>query len=126
MYGVNEPMVPKNIKSLQSRSRQLHARFKDKNTILVESASEDDASHEVKVYFEPDGVVHARCNCEWAQHSGVACTHVMAALEFLAAYKNRRLSFWGNEDEARRQKHRVFFLKGNTDNSGVWITSRAG
>lgn len=119
-------MKPKNIKSLQARSRQLKSWRKDKNTIIVQSASADDTEHAVKIRFGADGIIYAQCDCEWARHQGLACSHVMAALEFLAGSKNRRLSFWSSEDEARRQKRRVFFLKGRSDNTGVWITSRAG
>jgi hypothetical protein len=52
----------------------------------------------------------------------------MAALEFLASSKGRKLSFWSTLEEAKRQKHRVFFLtaSGKRGEDGVWITSRAG
>jgi hypothetical protein len=53
----------------------------------------------------------------------------MAALEYLAGMKERTLSFWPTQADARRQKQRVFYLTGshqNTDTEGVWITSRTG
>jgi hypothetical protein len=53
----------------------------------------------------------------------------MAALEYLASKKNRRLSFWTSQADARRQKQRVFYLSAggqDPDDEGVWITSRAG
>jgi len=49
----------------------------------------------------------------------------MAALEHLAARKGRRLSFWLSEDDARRQKRRVFFMPDKRQKNGVWITSRS-
>jgi hypothetical protein len=118
-------MIPKNIKSLQAQSRQLQARLVDKNTLVVESVSNPQASHIVTVQFAPDGEIHARCTCPWALHNGIACSHVMAALDHLAALKARKLSFWSSHDEARRQKHRTFSLKGSK-NEAIWITSRPG
>jgi hypothetical protein len=54
----------------------------------------------------------------------VGCTHVLAALEALAARRGRVLSFWENREAARRQKRRTFYLPGR-DDDGIWITSRA-
>jgi hypothetical protein len=123
-------MKPKNIKILQSQSRNLQARQVDRHTLAVQSASNALANHIVTVEFGPDQTVRARCTCQWALNRGVACTHVMAALEYLASRKNRTLSFWSTQAEAERQKHRVFYLAGETNDdereSGVWITSRAG
>lgn len=51
----------------------------------------------------------------------------MAALETLAASKGRTLSYWLTEDQARRQRHRRFFLTRAGERQqveGVWITSR--
>ena len=119
-------MKPKHIKQLQRQSRKLRARRVDRNTIAVESTTNPLASHIVTVRFGSNGSVHARCTCPWAQNRGVACSHVMAALEYLAERKQRTLSFWETEREARRQKQRVFFLSGGGIKSedGVWITSR--
>jgi hypothetical protein len=122
-------MKPKNIKQLQAQSRQLEARRVDKHTLAVQSASNALANHIVTVEFYPDNTIHARCTCEWALNRGIACTHVMAALEYLAGMKERTLSFWPTQADARRQKQRVFYLTGshqNTDTEGVWITSRTG
>lgn len=118
-------MIPKNIKHLQSHSRNLRARLVDKHTVVVESISNPNVSHVVTVRFGAQGDIHARCTCPWAIHRGVACTHVMAALEYLASLKQRTLSFWPSEAQARRQKQRVFYLV-DEDDEGVWITSRAG
>ncbi len=121
-------MKPTNIKRLQSRSRRLRARRVDRQTLVVESASNPAANHVVTVRFYPDGTLRARCTCPWALNRGIACVHVMAALEYLAARKGRTLSFWPSHSDAARQKHRVFYLHGangtNGDNGGVWITSR--
>ena len=121
-------MKPKNIKQIQAQSRQLRARRVDRHTLAVQSTSNPHANHIVTVEFHQDGTLHARCTCQWALNRGIACAHVMAALEYLASFKNRTLSFWGTQAEARRQKHRVFYLSGGSDDedTGVWITSRAG
>ncbi len=125
-------MKPKNIKQLQAQSRQLRASRVDRHTLAVQSMSNDAANHIVTVEFDPDGTIRARCTCEWALNRGIACTHVMAALEYLASMKNRTLSFWSTQEEARRQKQRVFYLASSRrirtpdDDNGVWITSRTG
>lgn len=118
-------MKPKNIKRLQRESRKLLARRVDRHTVAVASASNPVANHIVTVHFHRDGTIHARCTCPWAQNRGIACSHVMAALEYLAERKRRTLSFWDNEHDARRQKQRVFHLYGGKNPAdGVWITSR--
>lgn len=123
-------MKPTNIKQLQAQSRRMQARRVDRHTLAVQSTSNPNANHIVTVEFHEDDTIHARCTCPWAINRGIACTHVMAALEYLAAKKNRTLSFWTSETEARRQKHRVFYLTHNDEDDdqdeGVWITSRAG
>ena len=53
----------------------------------------------------------------------------MAALEYLASLKDRTLSFWPTQNDARRQKQRTFYLSGGRNDDGqrgVWITSRNG
>jgi hypothetical protein len=119
-------MIPKQIKKIQARSRDLKVMPINPRTFVVESRSDEFNNHVVEVQFEPDGEVITRCTCEWAQYHGVACAHVMAALEHLAARKGRRLSFWLTQDDARRQKHRIFYMTNGEDDDGVWITSRAG
>lgn len=118
-------MKPTNIKRLQSQSRKLRARRVDQNTLAVDSVSNPLASHIVTIHFMPNDVVHARCTCPWALNHGVGCSHVMAALDFLASRKGRTLSFWTSPEDARRQKQRVFYLQGTGQREdGVWITSR--
>ena len=122
-------MKPKNIKQLQAQSRDLTTRRVDKHTLAVQSASNALANHIVTVEFCDDHTVQARCTCEWALNRGIACTHVMAALEYLAGMKARTLSFWPTKEDARRQKQRVFYLTGgfaSDDDNGIWITSRTG
>ncbi len=121
-------MRPKHIKQLQTQSRQLTVRRVDHHTFVVESVSNPNANHIVTVRFDKDGTVRARCTCPWAINRGVACTHVMAALEYLASRKGRTLSFWLSDEDAYRQKHRIFYLAGGSrdvGDSGVWITSRS-
>jgi len=119
-------MKPKHIKELQDKARDLRARVVHKNTIVVESTSNGAANHIVTVEYDSDGTIHARCTCPWAVNGGIACTHVIAALETLAAGRGRRLSFWTDGTEAQRQKRRTFYLRGAQarDEDGVWITSR--
>lgn len=121
-------MKPVNIKQLQHRSRQLTARRVGRNTFVVESASDPKAHHVVTVRYHRDGTLSARCTCPWAVNRGVACVHVMAALEYLAAKRGRTLSFWPSRTDAIRQKRRIFYLHGSDigsdDNGGIWITSR--
>lgn len=116
-------MIPKNVKKLQSESRQLEVRPVTKNTLVVASDSNPSMQYIVSVRFGRHGEVYARCTCDWARHNGMGCTHVMAALEYLASLKDRTLSFWSEEDDAKRQKQRVFKLIDKRQNR-IWITSR--
>jgi uncharacterized Zn finger protein len=115
---------PKNIKRLQAQGKELNAHILNRHTLAVASATSPLANHIVTVEYGPDGTIHARCTCPWAINGGVACSHVIAALERLANTKGRTLSFWTSKEEAERQKHRVFYLAGERDDEGVWITSR--
>ncbi len=117
-------MIPKYIKKLQSESRTLRARRVDAQTVIVESETHPESYYEVTVKFNDAGVVYATCTCEWAKHNGVGCSHVLAALEYLAGLKARTLSFWLDENDARRQKHRTFTLIGDNQHNRIWITSR--
>ena len=120
-------MKPKHIKQLQERARDLRANVINPHTIVVESTTQSTANHVVTIEYDSEGIIHARCTCPWAINGGVACAHVIAALETLAARRGRALSFWTEYDEARRQKHRTFFLsarRNQRDQNGVWITSR--
>jgi uncharacterized Zn finger protein len=119
-------MLPKNIKQAQSRSRKLNARVVGRQTVIVDSQTEAPGRHAVTVRYRPDSqVIEASCTCSWSAHQGVACAHVMAALATLAERKGRALSYWLTEEEARRQRHRRFFLTRTGERGeGVWVTSR--
>jgi hypothetical protein len=119
-------IIPKNIKQIQHRSRDLRVRRVDKNTYVVESTTTPSANHVVTITFADDGhKIQARCTCAWAAYNGIACSHVLAALEYMASLKARTLSFWNDEQIARRQKHRLFRLIGDEkEREGIWITSR--
>jgi hypothetical protein len=118
-------MRPKQIKMLQSLSRDLTVMPLSSTRLVVESRSDNLHNHIVEVQFLPDDVVYARCTCEWSRYQGVACVHVMAALDYPANRKGRRLNFWLTEDDALRQKPRTFYLAHpDRPDAGVWITSR--
>ena len=117
-------MIPKHVKKLQSDSRHLKTRLVTKNTLMVESDNNPFMQYRVSVRFGKQGEVYARCTCDWARHHGMGCSHVMAALEYLASLKDRTLSFWTNEDDAKRQKQRTFKLVGGSRRNRIWITSR--
>jgi hypothetical protein len=119
-------MRPKNIKHLQESARDLRAIPVNPQLVIVESTSNPTANHVVTVEYDSDGTIHARCTCPWALNGGVACSHVIAALEQLAERRGRRLSFWTDQTEAQRQKRRLFYLRGTKRrDDGVWITSRS-
>jgi hypothetical protein len=119
-------MQPKEIKKLQSQARHMRARLIAPNTLVVESRSNPHAHHIVTIETEPDGSLRARCTCPWAQNGGYGCSHVMAALVHLAARKDRAISFWNDEQAAKRQKQRMLHLAGDRRNGdhGIWITTR--
>jgi hypothetical protein len=116
-------MKPTNLKKLYDQSKDLKARVLNAHTVAVGSITNPAANHIVTVEYARDGSIHARCTCPWALHGGVACTHVLAALEALALMRGKRLSFWHSREEARRQKKRIFCLR-DPQSEGIWITSR--
>ncbi len=121
-------MKPTEIKAIQAKSHKLEARVlkranpNEPHIVIVGSSSTDTFNFVVSVKFHKNGNVQARCTCAWAEHGGIACCHVIAALSKLAALKNRTLSFWLTPEEARRQKQSVFTLRSGKDH--IWITSR--
>ena len=120
-------MKPTNIQHLRVRARHLQAHIIDRRTIAVASTTTPTANHVVTLDYDSEGTIRARCTCPWAINGGVACSHVLAALDLLAARRGRALSFWNSRAEARRQKHRTFQLVGVSegDENSLWITSRA-
>lgn len=54
------------------------------------------------------------CSCRWAKYHDTRinpCTHVLAVEEWLAQASGRSLSFWANDEDAKRQ-HRPTELVG--------------
>ncbi len=118
-------MKPKNLKKLYAQSKDLQASVLNAHTVAVTSLTNPAANHIVTVAYAKDGTIHARCTCPWAIYGGVACTHVLAALEALAQKRGKRLSFWRSREDAQRQKRRLFCIKDHeTQADGVWVTSR--
>jgi uncharacterized Zn finger protein len=120
-------MKPTQIKQLQTKSKALEVKVLRPShpgepfQALVQSSST--LSHLVTVRFTRDGSIDASCTCAWAEHGGVGCSHVIAVLSKLAHLKQSSLSFWATQEEARRQKRRMFRLVGK-QGEGLWITSR--
>jgi uncharacterized Zn finger protein len=119
-------MKPKEIKKLQARSRELSVHRVGYHTYVVHSGSGRFANHVVTLEVAADGAIHGRCTCPWAQNGGFGCSHVLATLMHLASGRGRTLSFWLDEEEARRQKRRVLQLAGDGLEGDIWITSRPG
>lgn len=116
-------MKPTEIKKLQRRSRDLHVRQVSPNMLVVNSRSNPYSQHIVTLEVK-DGIIHARCTCPWAQNGGYGCSHVMAALNYLALRQKRAISFWGDLEEAKRQRHRILKLAGSEPGGDIYITSR--
>lgn len=119
-------MKPKEVKKLQRQARMLDVRQISPDMLLVASKSSPHAHHIVTIHHEKDGTIHARCSCPWAQNGGYGCSHVMAALAYLAETRQRAISFWPTRDEAERQRHRILHLAGDMrdDDTGLWLTTR--
>jgi hypothetical protein len=117
-------MNPKHIKKLQARSRGLRAKLVSENVVAVTSRSQPPIQHFVTVETSDDGEILARCTCPWGMNGGACCSHVMAALNLLAAQHERRVSFWRDEQEATRQKHRILRVVGGTSDSAIYVTTR--
>jgi hypothetical protein len=116
---------PTNIKQLQRESRTLVCTLTGPSTIAVSSSRDPRTVYRVHFDFVDDEKVYATCDCPWGHFQGVGCSHVMAAMEYLANLKNRTLSFWSTQDEAERQNKKTFFLtKPDDESEGLWITSR--
>jgi hypothetical protein len=102
------PPLPRNtvhIKKLQAASQRLLVipRDPERGRYLVESAGDPQRFYEVAL--QRDGL-SGHCTCAWAQHGGINCKHVLAALS--ACYEGSgSLSFWPTRDDARRQHRRI-------------------
>ncbi len=119
-------MKPKEIKRLQRQAHRMRVRIIGPDTLVVESRSNTHAHHIVTIEKDGNGSVRARCTCPWAQNGGYGCSHVMAALAYLARRKHRAISFWPSRDDAARQKQRILHLLGDRspEDTGLWITTR--
>jgi hypothetical protein len=117
-------MKPTEIKKLQQRSRNLRVRRVAPKTLVVTSKSNPYAHHIVTFETETGGIIHARCTCPWAQNGGYGCSHVMAALVYLATRQRRAISFWADLEEAKKQRHRILKLAGAGGDGDIYITSR--
>jgi hypothetical protein len=93
------------VKDLQYASRKLDVIPRDptKGQYLVTSASHPGQLYEVTLH--QDGL-EGTCTCPWAQHGGVNCKHVLAALRAHYAPQGA-ISFWRTNSDARRQHRRL-------------------
>lgn len=104
----NTPTLPRsvvNIKQIQKASRKLDVIPVDPaaGRYMVGSASRGGLYYDVTVDADsPTG----QCSCLWAQHGGVNCKHVLAALRVHHAGRGA-LSFWRTSSDARRQHRRT-------------------
>jgi uncharacterized Zn finger protein len=122
-------MKPTHLKDLHTKSKTLDVRLikppRHGEPYRAIVASGSALGHLVTIWFEPEGTIAATCTCPWAEHGGIGCKHVMAALSRLAELKQSTLSFWLTQEDARRQKRRVFRLvAAPAAADGLWITSR--
>jgi hypothetical protein len=93
------------VKDLQYASRKLDVIPHDptKGRYMVTSASHP--GHLYEVTLRQDGL-EGTCTCPWAQHGGVNCKHVLAALRVHYAAQGT-ISFWRTNADARRQHRRL-------------------
>jgi len=101
------PRNVRQVKQLQAASRQLQVIPRDPahGRYLVASAHDSDRYYQVAVDRDE---MSGHCTCPWAQHGGINCKHVLAALS--AAYAPwGAISFWPTADAAHRQHRRVLW-----------------
>jgi hypothetical protein len=107
-----------NAKEIQSRSRCHEVRQVRANWYKVTS------SETGRVYDVGLGLNGGTCTCEWGRQRPdddrrSACSHVVAAINYRAEQKGRRVSAWNSKEQALRQ-HRPMLAIGD----GVILTSR--
>ncbi|GAB4201938.1 MAG: hypothetical protein OHK0022_24510 [Roseiflexaceae bacterium] len=114
VYGPARNVV--RVKQIQGASRSLHVipLEPEHGEYLVESASRPGQVYHVTLDQERLG---GRCTCPWAEHGGINCKHVLAALREHHA-SSGTLSFWPSPTAARRQHRRT--LEGD----GLYVTVR--
>jgi len=105
-------------KQIQKKSRHLTVRQVHPNWFKV-SSDEDNVEYDVNL-----GVNGGTCNCMWGRcrpshdhRSG--CSHVIAAMNYRAMKRGKRVSIWTNKADARRQ-HRPTLQIGD----GLFLTTR--
>ena len=127
---------PKQLKKLQWHSKDLQAAYvKHYNMsggkqyeVAVRSAKNPTESHITRVFFTPNGDIETGCDCEWAAHGGICCSHGMAAIRKLAELKGKDVSFWDSQAEAEKQHRKAFkvtaYRTEGEPEVAVWITLR--
>jgi len=106
-----------NVKQLQNKSRGLMVRPQAAGRFTVSSGS-GDGDYSVALTGR-DRNRRWVCTCPWGQVGGNVCCHRMAVMDHLAGGKmGRRLSFWLNEEAARRQRRPI------VERNGIWVTMR--
>ncbi|MFO7169498.1 MAG: SWIM zinc finger family protein [Chloroflexota bacterium] len=111
-----QPRTTVRVKTLQRASRRLEVVPRDpqRGQYLVASASQPGVFYSVDL---DSRALAGRCTCPWAQHGGVNCKHVLAALRYHYTGLGG-LSFWRTLADARRQHRRT--VKGE----GIYATVR--
>ena len=105
------------VKRLQAASKSLGVRRNGKPNVLeMQSGSDPSKVYEVLVL----GSGELLCDCPWSQWGGSNCKHVLAAHRFIAGIAGRRVSFWLDPEDAKRQKAKTIEVE------GLYITSRRG
>lgn len=119
-------MKPKDIKRLQRLARGLRVTRLSRDMFVVESKSSGSGHYIVTIHYDDEGTLHSRCSCAWSTHGGYGCSHVMAALTYLAERKQRAVSFWTTREDAERQRNRMLRLTGSRadEANSLWITTR--
>jgi hypothetical protein len=113
-------MVPiVNAKRIQKKSRYLTVRQIRPNWYKV-SSGESGKEYDVML-----GLNGGTCSCPWGQYRPASdhrsgCAHVVAAMNYRAMLRGKRISVWSSKKAARRQ-HRPMATIGD----GLFITSRS-
>jgi hypothetical protein len=105
-------------KEIQRKSRGHHVRQIGPHRFKVRSEESG------RTYYVSLGPTGGTCTCPWGRYRSArdhrsGCSHVIAAINYRAKRRGRRISVWGSERAARRQ-HRPMFSIGD----GLIITSR--
>lgn len=102
---IQNPRNVVQVKQIQQASRRLRVVpiNAEKGLYHVSSSQNSQMFYEVQL---DQHNLRGSCSCAWAQHGGINCKHVLAALQ--SAYADMgQLSFWANEEEAERQHRRI-------------------